>query len=143
MGSSGSSIAGFLLNGLYGGGSFDLSTSFFVGGFSAAVSESESDSDSDSEGREKLTNLGLRFLGAGDSEVQNGLVRGKIGLGVLGIPAAENGDEHGGDGLEEWSLKRGKVRGLHLERKKHRVMVVFRAIGIWQDCRRDGEEEDC
>lgn len=75
MGSSGSSIAGFLLNGLYGGGSFDLSTSFFVGGFSAAVSESESDS----EGREKLTNLGLRFLGAGDSEVQNGLVRGKIG----------------------------------------------------------------
>lgn len=77
MGSSGSSIAGFLLNGLYGGGGFDLSTSFFVGGFSAAVSESESDSDS--EGREKLTNLGLRFLGAGDSEVQNGLVRGKIG----------------------------------------------------------------
>lgn len=76
----------------------------------------------------------LRFLGSGVSEeVQNGVVRGKTGWDLLGILA---GEEHGDDGVEEWEkkrrLKRGKEGDLDLERKKHRLTVVFRAIGIWQ-----------
>lgn len=49
--------AGFLLNGLYGGGSSDL------------AGDAASESESESEGGEKLTSLELRFGG----EVQNGV----------------------------------------------------------------------
>ncbi|XP_021829006.1 uncharacterized protein LOC110769364 [Prunus avium] len=58
FGSSGSSMAGFLLKGSYGGGSFDLSISL------VAVFVVVSSSSSSSEGREKLTLVLTLVLGS-------------------------------------------------------------------------------
>lgn len=63
-------MGGFLLNGLYGGRSFDLT---------AGGAASDSESESESEG-EKFTSLGLRFFGSGVSGlVQNGVAGRKNG----------------------------------------------------------------
>lgn len=75
MGSSGSSIAGFLLKGSYGGGSFDLSASLRLLEDCCCFCSSGSESDSESD-KEKLTNVLRRFGGGGgvseEVVVQNG-----------------------------------------------------------------------